>query len=80
VNSQEALVAWTKWVLQPDYAAQYEWISPSGKRLVSRPTDSEEYDVTYSVFPGELPMEPGAWRVYLSEENEIRLTSRFSVR
>jgi hypothetical protein len=80
VHPQENLVAWTKWAMDPDYAAQYEWISPSGKHLVSQPADGHEWHVTHAPFPGKLPMEQGVWSVRLRESNEVRLTTRFTVK
>jgi hypothetical protein len=79
INPIEHIVAWTKWAIDPDKLARNEWIAPNGRVYVSEPRDSSQYNITSSVFPGELPLIEGNWTLQLREKGQVRLVTHFSV-
>ncbi|HLH15970.1 MAG TPA: sulfatase-like hydrolase/transferase [Bryobacteraceae bacterium] len=73
----ERPVAWTSWVpLGMPHLARWRWTSPSGVVFAKEVQIAGEWTVSYTPFPGPLPLEPGRWVV---EIEGTGLKSAFSV-
>jgi hypothetical protein len=73
----ERPVAWTSWVpLGTPQVARWRWTSPSGVVFAKEVQIAGEWTVSYTPFPGPLPLEPGRWTV---EIEGTGLKSAFSV-
>jgi hypothetical protein len=79
LHPMQAPMAWTKWALDPDAKAQYEWISPRGDKLISSVVQASEWHLTYARYPGALPMQEGVWSLRLREKGGVHLAVRFTV-
>jgi arylsulfatase A-like enzyme len=79
VRPGQHVAVWTKWSGDPDPAAIYEWMSPSGQMFVSRPLLTGEPNVTYSPLQGQDDLETGAWLVRLRVTGGFRLEDHFTV-